>query len=324
MEVVFLNTKEKKCGVYQYGKHVYEILSESVNTLYYYTYYEIGNIDEYLHIMSLLNTSNVYAIIYNYHCGPMWFITKQTILSFPNIQNIVITHEEPISFFDKFIFVFAQMKENLQIAPTYFWFPRPIYKVLSSPPPPFENKIFEYFCSYGQELQLKIPIFGSFGFGLWGKGFTEIIEIVNSQYDRAIIKLFITKAHYGNDDTYLSIIDACLTTPKKKGIELLLYHDFVSTTDLLHFISLNTANLFPYDITRSGGNSSVIDYALSSNTPFGISSSVMFEHIYHPCIDVYKTPLPDIIANSLPYLEKYKELYSNDIMRSTMIHILES
>jgi len=323
-QIIFFNAKLKQCGVYQYGKNVFAILQEQEK--YVYNYVEIENMGEYNEIMIFAkHIPNVVACIYNYHGIPMHFINKNSLIKLQNAQNIVISHETPfsnISFFDKYISVRAQYIENQIRSPKEYAFPRPIYKVQENLIRP-TNKDFITFCEYGQQQQLSIPIFGSFGFGYGGKGFDTIIKTVNEQYDYAIIKFVITLGDWIPLTTYQAMMDACRSIPRKAGIELFMYTTFVSNSDILYFLSKNTLNLFIYDKhSPSSGNSSTIDYAISVNTPFGISDSYMFEHIYDDSICVFKRPLCEIIGNSLEYTKQIREKYSHKALCDKMEYII--
>ena len=66
-KVLFFNHKIEKCGVYQYGHRVYDILAKTQEIEYIYK--EIDGYDEYIQILSLEGEGSysVDAIIYNYH-----------------------------------------------------------------------------------------------------------------------------------------------------------------------------------------------------------------------------------------------------------------
>lgn len=70
-------------------------------------------------------------------------------------------------------------------------------------------------------------------------------------------------------------------------------------------------NIFLYDSLPNNGISSVIDFALSVEKPLAISDSCMFEHIYDDSICVYKTPLLEIMKNSVEYCKQFREKYSH-------------
>jgi hypothetical protein len=82
--------------------------------------------------------------------------------------------------------------------------------------------------------------------------------------------------------------------------------------ELLDFLASNTINIFMYDGMPGRGCSSVIDYALSVNRPIGISNSHMFRHIYSDEICLYKRSIADIIEKGNEYLDRFRQLWSED------------
>ena len=70
-------------------------------------------------------------------------------------------------------------------------------------------------------------------------------------------------------------------------------------------------NIFLYDKLEHRGISSVIDYALSVNKPFGISDSNMFKHIYSDDICLYKTIIQTCMINSKLFIEQFKKINSH-------------
>jgi hypothetical protein len=143
-----------------------------------------------------------------------------------------------------------------------------------------------------------IPIFGSFGFGFKTKGFDKIIKLVNEQYDSAIVKLIITKAHFGDPREAFNIGTQCKQISVKPGIIVMITHEFFSDKDILYFLRSNTMNIFLYDTLPGRSISSVIDFALSAKKPIGISDSSMFHHIYSDSICLYKTLIKDCLNNT--------------------------
>jgi len=66
MNILYLNHKIQKCGVYQYGLNLFDILKKSKNN---YIYNEIESITEYHSILQ--NNPNINCILYNYHSSTM-------------------------------------------------------------------------------------------------------------------------------------------------------------------------------------------------------------------------------------------------------------
>ena len=293
--MLFLNHKVKNCGVYQYGLKLYEILSKID-----YIYFEIDSLTEY---QELLNKNNVNCVIYNYHVLTMPWLNVDNIQK--KFKNVGILHECENRMFD----IVCNIDPDAQSNEKSFSIPRPIYEDLDLSSYTPSSKSIADFISFNDGS----PIFGSFGFGFHNKGFDRIVELINKNYDKAVIKFVIPIAHFAPNLT-LEIKNKCESFNKKGGIKLLIIHEFFTTLDILKFLESNNMNLFLYDRMEGRGISSVIDYALSVKRPLGISNSYMFRNIYSECIDVNKTSLPIIINNSVSYCQQFLEKYSHKNM----------
>jgi len=189
--------------------------------------------------------------------------------------------------------------------------PRPIYENVDTllehyTPSPNIKAFIEY-------SEKGVPVFGSFGFGFLNKGFYRLVQLIDATYDAAIIKLIIPGAHFdpNRDNTNDTMKKICESIPRKPSIQLRITNEFVSNEDLLLFLQSNTMNLFLYDKLEGRGISSTIDYALSVSTPFAISDSHMFRHIYSDEICVYKTPIRDCLKNSRTHCESILKAYNH-------------
>jgi hypothetical protein len=312
MKVLFLNHKIQNCGVYQYGKRVIDILL--LDTEIQYIYAEIDCYEEYLDVIS--KNTNITAVIYNYHVSTMSWLNPSNIQK--NIKNIGIPHESPAHLFD----IICNIDPDECETTNCFSLPRPIFEniedIISLPT---ENSdINDFIHKY---TDTDIPIFGSFGFGFDNKGFDKIIQLVNDQYDNAIIKFVIPIAHFDPEPYRINRIrELCFKTNKKPGIMIMIFHNFLSTTDILKFLHSNTMNIFLYDTMFGRGISSTIDYALSVKKPLAISDSYMFRHIYSDEICLYKNTIQHCVINSETYLKQFLDKYSNEKLRSTFKKIL--
>lgn len=133
-----------------------------------------------------------------------------------------------------------------------------------------------------------IPVIGSFGFGFPDKNFPRIAEEVSVQFDKAVIRLNIPFAEYGDRDGQLARREAarCAEILQGTKIRLEVDHTYLSQQDLLIFLRSNDINLFLYKQSHGRGISSAIDYALSAYRPIGVSNSEMFRHLPSGvCID---------------------------------------
>ena len=289
MTVLFLNHKIQSCGVYQYGLRVFNILKKS--SLHKYFYKEIDNYTEYTDIFNKIKPN---IIIYNYHQATMPWLNTNTI--FKKTKNIGIPHESNGDMFDIIFSINPDEQETNKI----FNIPRPIYENIDNLVDNYQitNDKIKNFINYNEGLD--VPIFGSFGFGFLNKGFDKIIQIVNDNYDCAIIKLVITFAHFDpNRDANINhILQICNSIIIKPNIKLMILTDFFTNEEVLLFLASNTCNIFLYDKMNGRGISSTIDYAISVEKPFVISDSYMFRNIYSDDICVYKTNIKIAIENS--------------------------
>ena len=96
MRVLFLNHKIKECGVYQYGKRIFDILVKSQNITFLYE--EVGSFDDYIQFLREQPNEKLDCILYNFHCSTMYWLTKDNIQK--HLTNIAITHESQTDVFD--------------------------------------------------------------------------------------------------------------------------------------------------------------------------------------------------------------------------------
>lgn len=315
MSVLFLNSTKKKCGVYQYGKRLFDILRKTDDILYLYE--EIENIAEYLKVLTQYMDIN--AIIYNYHCSTMPWLNHDSIQKV--VKNIGIPHESSHTLFDIVCNIDPDTKESGNM----YNIPRPIYENV-------ENMLINYmpstntineFINYSEP---NVPIFGSFGFGFSNKGFDKIVKLINENFDHAIIKFVIPTAHFdpNGENTVSEMKNRCIAVNTKSTIKLMIIHEFFSTHDILKFLESNTMNIFLYDYMYGRGISSTLDYAMSVKRPLGISDSYMFRHMYSDEICLYKTSINVCLQNSVKYCSKFLNDYSHEKMISKFRFIVSS
>jgi hypothetical protein len=306
MIVLFLNHNKKQCGVYQYGKRVYDIIKN--DTKINYIYEEVGCEKDYLNI---LNETKMDVIIYNFVHATMPWLNIHNMPS--NIKKIGLKHEFYYneSLFDNMIDINPINIETARISTI----PRPIFENIDEillNNKSSSKEVEEFINIYTDS---NIPIFGSFGFGFTNKGFDKIVSLVNEQYDNAVIKYVIPVAHFDpNPNRTVEMRNRIMSITRKPGIILMITHIFFSNEDLLRFLKSNTMNIFLYDYMEGRGPSSTLDYALSVKKPIGISDSFMFRHIYSDSICLYKTTIKDCIKNSSEYYSPFLETYSHKNM----------
>jgi hypothetical protein len=289
MKILFLNHVKSQCGVYWYGYRLWKIWKGS--NMIDFDYKEIKDLENY----NLLIFSKYDAIIYNYHPSTMPWLSSYTIQK--KIPNIGIWHE---------ILQDKMFDYTLDIPSEI---PRPIFEEIPKTITSTDKDVID-FIHYKKE---GVPIIGSFGFGFQSKGFDRIITNTCNQFDKAIIKIIMPMAQYGDSDGQITkqIRNQCTSKLTNPNVELRIIHQFISDDDLLYFLSTNTINVFLYAQENNRGISSVIDFALSVDRPICISDSYMFRHIYDDHISITKHTIKECIQQDRTYLSSYREKWSH-------------
>jgi hypothetical protein len=303
-KVAIYNSPTKNCGVSQYGRRLYSILKNGNIDL---KYYEISTLKE------LFQTGLKEDIcIFNYirtgsSNAPLSWLSQNIIDDLRSRGKVVaqIFHAfTPLS-----VDYILHQNPNIQKKQNIFPLLRPIPKYTPKKKHPTE-----------------VPRIGSFGLGFKTKGFEKIVQLVNSQFDKADIVFNIFNAYYGDTQSAEcnEVIENCKSIPLKSGITLSITNNFLTDVALIDFLAKNDINLFLYNYSGSGGISSVIDFALASESPIGIGSSDMFSHIYSDDICVDKTLIMDIITKGNAHILKFKEQFSNDKLNNQFEEIINT
>lgn len=303
-KVLFINHSKSHCGIYQYGKRVFDILSK--NEKYNVVYKEIDTKEDYF---LEYNLENPEYVIYNWYFLTLPWLDNE-ITSFTKSKQLLIHHEYDIPThlnIDRYLM--ANMIEPI-IGKTYS-IPRPI---------------LEY--GFNNEINNEIPHIGSFGFAFHSKNFNKICQRVEQEYDEAVINIHLTSAYFGDQSGQLrdSIEDLCYRSIKKNKIKLNITKNFITETEIIDFLRQNDINIFMYDNVESRGISSVIDYAVSSKKPFAVNSSIMFKHVVQdrPEINIDNNSIKDIIANGNEPSLFFKDKWSNEKLRNCIYKVMET
>lgn len=263
--ILFITNKDTHCGVADYGRRVFDILKKGGLKIYLK---EVSNIQEYQNAALGIEPD---IILWNYHHATLPFVTDD-VIGRGSFKHAAIFHEGPLPWTPDVVL-------TTEI--------RPLFEGVKSVHPP------QYYEA--------IPTIGSFGFGFPDKNFIRIAEEVALQYDRAIIRLNIPFAKYGDADGFLAKERANEVREYLKdypGISVQITHDYLNHDQLLNFLAGNDINLFLYSPTVGRGLASATDYALSVRRPIGVSNSEMFRHLPASCC-IDDTPLKDISTLSL-------------------------
>lgn len=295
--VLFVSNAEQNCGVYQFGLHISNALRAS--ELYDFRYVECSHEGG---LRTALQRSAPSAIIYNHHPATMRWLTRRVLLGSPDVPQLGIIHE-----------VTQELADRV------------------------DNRFFDYYLAADPTLELRnpivfktgrlvpqyhradhampaIPTIGSFGFGTAGKGFDELVDRVQSEFDEAVLRLHIPFSAYSDrdGDSAKTLAERCRRSIVKPGIRLELSHEFLTNDQLLAFLAGNSLNAFLYAQQKGRGISSVIDFALAVRRPIAVSRSSMFRHIHGaiPSVVVDDTSLRDIMKNGFAPLARYADAWT--------------
>jgi hypothetical protein len=290
-KVLFINHKQEKCGVYQYGRNTANILADSM--YFDFVYVECSGTAE---LESKINEHEPCAIIYNYHVSTLGWIRRP---SKSGIKHLGIQHEphQPVP-----PWIDAVISQN----PLDMW-----TDVSFS----VGRILHEYTGAYPVN---SVPTIGTFGFGLGGKGYDRLVDMVGKEFPEAHIRMHIPFAHFGDRIGEQARMWGFRVKERAQGwhnVTVEIDHDWFTTEELLEFLAGNDLNAFIYD-DMARGTASVLDFALSVNRPLAITSSSMFEHVWRqvPEILVEHNSLQDILQRGTYPLHQLQRLWSPQML----------
>ena len=290
-KVLFVNHREKSCGVWQFGDRLFSPgLKAHPNEWYYIT---VDNEHEHDHWRDILQPD---VCVYNYYFSgaTLPFLSRGKIAAQrERFKQIGIHHEGSIldMGFDAIIH-----QNPLNTDTRYFNISRPVPDYVP----------VSWHC--------EIPVFSSFGFGLGGKGFTRIIEEIKKEYEHAIIRLNIPFAAFGDSDGTGAKLysDACHRLLEgSTGIQLQVTHNLLSENELIDWLAMSTCNCFFYGENIGRGLTGTLDYCLAANKPIAITYSDQFLHFQDAPIHIEDYSLRKIIEYGTKPLQKYKEQWNS-------------
>jgi SAM-dependent methyltransferase len=306
--ILFVTYKEERCGVYQYGKNIFDAIKKSQKYLFHYV--EVSSLDE---IDSYVATSECAAIIYNYHPQTLRFINPFMVRRYKQI-NIALMHQMtqreadrmPDRFFQYYVIGDPMLVEN---NPAAFKTGRLIIPYANTKKAPDTVTI------------------GTLGFSVGSKGYQRLIDAVQDEFDEAIIRIHIPSNGIIDADGSLADrqIRKCQRRIRKPGIRIQASHEFLDRDAMLDFLAENTANAFLYDYIKIPGISSSADHAMAVRRPMVITKSTMFRHLQslHPPITIEDSSLREIIKNGTEPFSHLYHLWSEDNLRAEYENILD-
>jgi SAM-dependent methyltransferase len=288
---LIVSHKGDHCGVYQFGKNLYDTLSRAPEIAW--SYCECANFEE---LRAAVDQATPDAIVFNHHPCTMSWLTAAPLkeLGAPlfgllhQVSQKIADAADP----DPFDFLICLDPTLVPRNPRILRVPR-FLPIEPAPPPPPPPEVFTA---------------GSFGFATPGKGFDRLCALVNAEFDRAKIRLNLPKHDDPNiipDQMFDEIVEKCRQAVTKPGIELEITHHFFSNAQIVEFLASNTINAFLYDDSPSTGISSCADFALASGRPFALTRTSMFRNLFHlnPSIFIEDRSLADIAAGDMSMLD---------------------
>lgn len=306
--VLFINYKEERCGVYQYGKNLFEAISNSPK--YAFHYVEVSSLED---LDASVAKHPCEAITYNYHPQTLAFINPEMNRRYPQV-NIAVMHEMTQAEADKMQDGFFQC--YVMGDPT----------LVENNPAVFKTGrlIATYANNKGTSDTPKI---GTFGFSVGSKGYQRVVDAVQDEFDEAIIRIHIPSNGIIDDDGVIArqLVEECYKRIRKPGIKIEASHNFLDRSGVMDFLAENTINTFLYDYLEVAGVSSSPDHALAVHRPIAVSKSIMFRHLWslQPPITVEDTSLREIIRNGTePFAHLYR-LWTKENLRLEYEQILD-
>ncbi|WP_394767236.1 hypothetical protein [Ferruginibacter sp.] len=284
MKGLFINNKKAKDSIFESGRMVYQSLL--LSNAYTLDYQEVDINDRVI-------TTGYDFYFFNYHPATMrWLQTKKLqkqlgfvitmILEVADNDPFVMCPSKHFNFYCALDPTVTSKQKNLHA------FPRPLEKI------DFKLSIIDN----------PIPVIGSFGFATKGKGFQHVVEAVNKEFDKAIVKINIPHGDFVPESKqYACFLGELCKKKAKPGIEVQITYDFMSKEALINWCAANTLNCFLYD-RNMPGLSATTDQAIVSGRPLSVSNNDTFRHItaYLPPYPIFS--LKDSIQKSVPIVNK--------------------
>ena len=256
---LFINCPEAQDSIYESGKMAFECLQNSA--AFSLDYFELCG-DQ--------NAVSAYDFyLFNYHILTMPRLdTKSLRESIPGVKMTIVLEVSPN---DPFVYcspndfdAYCVLDPTLNIKqPNAFAFPRPLEAAIGK---------FDF-------QPPEIPVIGSFGFATPGKGFEHVVDAVNREFEKAVVKINIPYSTYadGSGERAKKLAQMC-RDKARNGIEVVVTHDFMTKPELIEWCAKNTLNCFLYD-RNVPGLAATTDQAITAGRPLITSKNNTFRHI---------------------------------------------
>lgn len=302
---LFINCAEAQCSIYESGKMTFQCLSGSGK--YSLDYVEISPDQRAI-------PTGYDFYFFNYHMVTMnWLETKSIKKLLPGVKMTVVLEVSPNNPFvycspDDFD-AYCVLDPTLNIEQkNVFSFPRPL-------------EAFDEPVDYKPS---DVPIIGSFGFATEGKGFDHLIDAVNREFDKAVVRINIPYATYADESRdYAKQLAEMCQRKAKEGIEVTVTHDFMTKPELIKWCGENTINCFLYD-RNMPGLAATTDQAISSGRPLSISKNNTFRHVQKYIKPFPYQTLKSAIENTLDNVREIQREWSAEKFRERFEETLDN
>ncbi len=290
MKGLFINCKKAQDSIYESGFMAYQCLL--LSTQYTLDYIEVD--------MDNREISTAYDFyFFNYHPYTLkWLSTREIRKKLPlSIAMVLeIAPNDPFVMcperdFDLYCVLDPTLKSGRK---NVYAFPRPLEEI-------------------GFDLPVvnnPLPVIGTFGFATKGKGFQHVVEAVNKEFDKAVVRINIPYGDFvPNSKEYAAFLGDLCKQKAKPGIEVQVTHEFMSKEDLIKWCAANTLNCFLYDRDMPG-LAATTDQAIVSERPLSVSDNDTFRHITAYLGTYPGKGLKDSIEHSAELVKQIKQDWS--------------
>ena len=300
---LFINCVEAQDSIFESGKMAYECLLGS------------GQFSLDYQALTPENTAiptKYDFYLFNYHLVTMSYLDVVAIRkSLPGVKITLVLEVAPNNpfvycspeDFDAYCVLDPTLKAT---AENVFVFPRPLE-------PPLENNAYQ---------AGEIPVIGSFGFATQGKGFEHVVDAVNREFERALIRINIPFATYADEShNYARQLAEMCQQRAKPGVQVVVTHDYMSKRELIKWCQQNTLNCFLYD-RNMPGLAATTDQAVASGRPLIVSKNNTFRHIQSYIKPFPYQSLQEAIANTETAVQQMQQDWSAENFRQRFEQVL--
>jgi hypothetical protein len=291
IRILFINVPEEKSSIWSSGIMVYQALK--LSDAYTLDYMELTR--EHLEIP--LGYS---LYLFNFHpCNQDW-LNPSSVKKLPGIKATLVLEvlpDDPFplvssSHFDAYFVLDPTCRHRSR---KVFAFPRPL----------------ELLAPSVMYTETTVPVVGTFGFGVEGKGIDHVVEAVKREFAEAVVRVNIPFSAYMPQDFQKQVDELKMKCKTIAGdsVSLRFSHDYMSKQELVDWCAVNTLNCFFYNRDQPG-LSATTDQAILSGRPLAVSVNPTFRHL-HAYIRPYpEWDLRETIKSSTDGVARMKEDWS--------------